>query len=174
MTLYSSDFNPAPIRRIGFLLFPGFPVACLTTAIDTLHTANKLAGHQVFSWSLVTETGARAIASAGLPFEADCSLAETDAIDCLFLLSGPEAEFCDPVRGHGRLRYLARHGILLGAAAGGVFPLARSGVLSGRRCAVHWSYRTAFEAAFPECNAIDRLAVRDGPVHTISGARGDV
>ncbi|UWQ79034.1 GlxA family transcriptional regulator [Leisingera sp. S132] len=170
MTLHSSDFGPAPIRHIGFLLFPGFPMACLTAAVDTLHTANELAGQQVFRWSLVTETGARATASAGVPFEADCSLAEADAVDCLFLLSGPEAEFGDPVPGNGRLRYLARHGILLGAAAGGVFPLARSGVLSGRRCAVHWSYLSAFETAFPECTAIDRLAVRDGPVHTISGA----
>ncbi|WP_083194073.1 GlxA family transcriptional regulator [Leisingera sp. JC1] len=170
MTLHSSDFGPAPIRRFGFLLFPGFPMACLTAAIDTLHTANELAGHQVFSWSLVTETGAQATASAGVPFAADCSLAEADAMDCLFLLSGPEAVFDDPVPGHGRLRYLARHGIILGAAAGGIFPLARSGVLSGRRCAVHWSYRNAFETAFPDCTAVDRLAVRDGPVHTISGA----
>ncbi|MDC0659994.1 helix-turn-helix domain-containing protein [Leisingera sp. SS27] len=170
MTLHSSDFGPALIRRIGFLLFPGFPMACLTAAIDTLHTANELAGNQVFSWSLITETGTQATASAGVPFSADCSLAETDAIDCLFLLSGPEAGFDDPASGHGRLRYLARHGVILGAAAGGVFPLARSGVLSGRRCAVHWSFRSAFESAFPDCTAVDRLAVRDGPVHTVSGA----
>ncbi|MBY6141037.1 GlxA family transcriptional regulator [Leisingera daeponensis] len=170
MTVHSSDFGPAPLRRIGFLLFPGFPLACLTAAMEPLRTANELAGHQVFTWSLVTETGAPAAASAGVQFTADSSLADLEGVDCLFLLSGPEAEFEDPVAGPGRLRYLSRHGIALGAVSGGVFPLARSGVLSGRRCAVHWCYRTAFETAFPDSTAVDRLAVRDGTIHTVSGA----
>ncbi|MFW8595882.1 GlxA family transcriptional regulator [Cribrihabitans neustonicus] len=170
MTLHSSDFGPAPLRRIGFLLFPGFPMACLTAAVEPLRAANEIAGHQVFSWSLITETGAQATASAGIQFSPASSLAEAERLDCLFLLSGPEAVFENPVSSPGRLRFLARHGVALGAVAGGVFPLARTGVLSGRRCAVHWCYRTAFETAFPDCTAVDRLAVRDGTVHTVSGA----
>ncbi|MFW8634753.1 GlxA family transcriptional regulator [Cribrihabitans pelagius] len=170
MTIHSNDFGPAPITRIGFLLFPGFPMACLTSAMEPLRAANEIAGHQVFSWSLVTETGADAAASAGVFFPADCSLADAEGLDCLFLLSEPDAGFENPVSAPGRLRYLARHGVALGAAAGGIFPLARSGALSGRRCAVHWCYRSAFEAAFPECTAVDRLIVRDGNIHTVSGA----
>ncbi|WP_052248928.1 GlxA family transcriptional regulator [Leisingera sp. ANG-Vp] len=170
MTIHSNDFGPAPHTRIGFLLFPGFPMACLTSAMEPLRAANEIAGHQVFSWSLVTETGADAKASAGVLFPAETSLAEAEGFDCLFLLSGPEAEFEDPVASPGRLRYLARHGVTLGAVSGGVFPLARSGVLAGRRSAVHWCYRSAFEAAFPDCTAVDRLIVRDGNVHTVSGA----
>ncbi|WP_323776381.1 GlxA family transcriptional regulator [Leisingera sp.] len=170
MTIHSNDFGPAPYTRIGFLLFPGFPMACLTSAMEPLRAANEIAGHQVFSWSLVTETGADAAASAGVVFPAETSLAGIKGLDCLFLLSGPEGEFEDPVSGHARLRYLSRHGATLGAVSGGVFPLARSGLLSGRRCAVHWCYRSAFEAAFPDCPAVDRLIVRDGNVHTVSGA----
>ncbi|WP_264214029.1 GlxA family transcriptional regulator [Leisingera thetidis] len=170
MTLHSSDFGPAPLRRIGFLLFPGFPMACLTAAVEPLRAANEIAGHQVFTWSLVTESGAQAAASAGMHFSAASSLADAEGIDCLFLLSGPEAEFEDPVSSPGRLRYLARHGVALGGVSGGVFPLASSGVLSGRRCAVHWCYRSAFETAFPDCTAVDSLAVRDGAIHTVSGA----
>ncbi|KIC14534.1 AraC family transcriptional regulator [Leisingera sp. ANG-S5] len=170
MTLHSSDFGPAPHRRIGFLLLPGFPLACLSSAVEPLRSANEIAGRQVFTWSLITETCAPATASAGMEFSADFSLAEIEGLDCLFLLSGPEAVLEDPVSSSGRLRFLARHGVALGAVAGGVFPLARSGVLSGRRCAVHWSYRTAFETAFPDCTVVDRLAVRDGSVLTVSGA----
>ncbi|OED49234.1 GlxA family transcriptional regulator [Leisingera sp. S232] len=170
MTMHSGDFGPAPLRRIGFLLFPGFPLACLSAAVEPLRAANEIAGREVFSWTLITETGTQAVASAGMPFSADTSLAQAEGLDCLFLLSGPEAEFADPVSSPGRLRFLARHGVALGAAAGGVFPLARSGVLSGRRCAVHWCYRPAFETAFADCTAVDRLAVRDGAIHTVSGA----
>jgi len=170
MTIHSNAFGPAPHTRIGFLLFPGFPMACLTSAMEPLRAANEIAGHQVFTWALVTETGADAKASAGVLFPADTSLAEAEKLDCLFLLSGPEGEFENPVSGPGRLRYLARHGVTLGAVSGGIFPLARSGLLAGRRCAVHWCYRSAFEAAFPDCTAVDRLIVRDGSLHTVSGA----
>ena len=170
MTIHSNNFGPAPLTRIGFLLFPGFPMACLTSAIEPLRAANEIAGRHVISWSLATEIGEDTAASAGVLFPADASLAETEGLDCLFLLSGPEAEFADPVSSPGRLRYLARHGVTLGAVSGGVFPLARSGVLAGRRCAVHWRYRSAFEAAFPNCTAVDRLIVRDGCLHTVSGA----
>lgn len=170
MTIHANGFGPAPHTRLGFLLFPGFPMACLTSAMEPLRAANEIAGHQVFSWSLVTETGTGAKASAGVLFPADTSLAEAEGFDCLFLLSGPEAKFEDLVSGPGRLRYLARHGVTLGAVSGGIFPLARSGLLAGRRCAVHWCYRSAFEAAFPDCTAVDRLIVRDGSLHTVSGA----
>lgn len=97
MTMHSSDFGPAPLRRIGFLLFPGFPLACLSAAVEPLRAANEVAGREVFSWTLITETGAQAAASAGMPFSADISLAQAEGLDCLFLLSGPEAEFEDTV-----------------------------------------------------------------------------
>lgn len=170
MTIHANSFDPAPLTRIGFLLFPGFPMACLTSAMEPLRAANEIAGHQVFSWHLVTETGADAAASAGVLFPAEASLANAEGLDCLFLLSGPDAEFENQISSPGRLRYLARHGVAVGAVSGGVFPLARSGVLSGRRCAVHWCYRSAFEAAFPDCTAVDRLIVRDGNIQTVSGA----
>ena len=48
----------APPLRLGFLMFPGFPMACLTSAIEPLRAANEIAGRREFVWRLVAETAA--------------------------------------------------------------------------------------------------------------------
>ena len=49
--------QPAPLR-LGFLMFPGFPMACLTSAIEPLRAANEITGRREFVWRLLSETPA--------------------------------------------------------------------------------------------------------------------
>jgi len=65
---------------------------------------------------------------------------------------------------------MVQHGMYIGGVSGGVFPLARSGLLGGYTCSVHWCYRTAFEAEFPEIETIDNVIYRDRTRITVSGA----
>ena len=44
---------------LGFLIFPGFPMSCLTSAIEPLRAANEISGQAAFDWKLIGETGAR-------------------------------------------------------------------------------------------------------------------
>ena len=118
--------------EIGFLLFDGFPMACLTSVIEPLRAANEIAGQEAFSWSLLSEHGQKVKSSAGVRFEAERSLTECRGIDILFLLSSPTSGFDDATLGNGALRNLGRHGSVLGGISGGVFPLVRSGVMGGQ------------------------------------------
>jgi transcriptional regulator GlxA family with amidase domain len=68
------------------------------------------------------------------------------------------------------LRWLDRTGVTLGAFSGGIFPLARAGLMEGRACSVHWCYEAAFQAAFPETEARQVTILRDGRRITASGA----
>lgn len=156
--------------RIGFLIFPGFPMACLTSMIEPLRAANEIVGHDAFSWKLVSEDGQRVEASAHVWFEPDVSLDDTDTLDQLFLLSGPSSEFENTQSSRGKLRKLERHGMVLGAVSGGVFPLARSGLLDGHKTSVHWCYSAAFEAEFPDLDATDDVIAFDRRRATASGA----
>jgi transcriptional regulator GlxA family with amidase domain len=156
--------------KVGFLIFPGFPMACLTSMIEPLRAANEIAGLDSFEWKLVSETGAKVVSSAQVVFEPDCSLTELDGSDMLFLLSGPNAVFDNPTKGHGKLRMLSRHGCTLGGISGGIFPLVRAGLMHGHRCSVHWCYETAFRAEFPEIDATDQVIVTDNQRVTASGA----
>ncbi len=151
-------------------MFPGFPMACLTSAIEPLRAANEIAGRREFVWRLVAETAAPVRSSAEIGFDPDETLLETEGLDHLYLLAPPTAEFADPRRSPARLRWLDRTGLTLGAFSGGIFPLARAGLMEGRGCSVHWCYEAAFKAEFPDVTASETTILRERRRNTVSGA----
>ena len=156
--------------QLGFLIFPGFPMACLTSMIEPLRAANEIAGRQAFAWTLISEQGAPIESSAAVTFHPDCTLLGAAPMDYLFVLSPPNATFRDPRAGHGALRNRARHGTIIGGVSGGVFPLARSGLMDGHVTSVHWCYAAAFAEEFPDHGTTDDVIMVDGRRVTISGA----
>lgn len=156
--------------HIGFLIFPGFPMSCLTSMIEPLRAANEISGKDAFGWKLLSEDGRRVEASAQVWFEPDLALEDCDAVDQLFLLSDPSSLFEKPGPSEGKLRKLARHGVTLGAISGGVFPLARAGLLDGYAASVHWCYEAAFAAEFPRLAAVEDVMMIDRQRITVSGA----
>ncbi|TXI04073.1 MAG: GlxA family transcriptional regulator [Pseudorhodobacter sp.] len=156
--------------RLGFLMFPGFPMACLTSAIEPLRAANEIMGRTEFVWKLLSETQAPVRSSAEVRFEPDITLAEAEGLDQLYLLAPPKAEFSDPRHSPARLRWLDRTGLTLGAFSGGIFPLARAGLMEGRGCSVHWCYEAAFKAEFPAVLASEAVILREKRRVTASGA----
>jgi transcriptional regulator GlxA family with amidase domain len=152
------------------MMFPGFPMACLTQAIEPLRAANEITGRRAFTWTLVAETAAAVRSSAQIGFEPDVTLQDLEGVDQLYLLSPPTAQFADPRRSPARLRWLDRTGVVLGAFSGGIFPLARAGLMEGRPCSVHWCYEAAFKADFPGIEAREVTILREGRRITASGA----
>ncbi len=158
------------IIQIGFLIFPGFPMACLTSMIEPLRAANEISGRTMFEWTLVSEQGDRVQASANVWFDPDRALSDCAHLDQIFLLSGPSSKFENAVSSNGILRKLARFGVVMGAVSGGVFPLARAGLLEGHTSSVHWCYEAAFAAEFPNLAATQDVIVKDRRCLTASGA----
>lgn len=145
-------------------------MSCLTSMIEPLRAANEIADCRAFKWRILSETRDRVVSSAEVVFEPDLTLAEASGIDYLFLLSSPTANFTDRKGSEGQLRRLARHGTAVGGVSGGVFPLARSGLLDGRAVSVHWCYEAAFAQEFPDLPMRDDVIVFDHPRYTVSGA----
>jgi transcriptional regulator GlxA family with amidase domain len=155
---------------IGFLVFPGFPMSCLTSMIEPLRAANEIGNCRAFAWKIFSETGDRVASSAEVVFEPDQKLAEAEAVDYLFLLSSPTANFTDRKAAEGHLRRFFRHGVAVGGISGGVFPLARAGLLTGHPVSVHWCYEAAFAQEFPGLEMSKDVIVFDPPRYTASGA----
>lgn len=160
----------AKVKQLGFLIFHGFPMACLTSMIEPLRAANEILGRTAFSWQLISETHERVSSSAKVGFDPDIALADVQDLDYLFLMSAPQSEFTNPKSSNGILRRLVQHGMHIGGISGGMFPLARSGLLSGYTCSVHWCYHTAFETEFPAIETVDDVVFTDGTRITIAGA----
>ena len=155
---------------LGFLMFPGFPMACLTSAIEPLRAANEITGRREFVWRLLAESRAPVRSSAEIGFDPDAVLQDCEGLDHLYLLAPPTAEFADPRRSPARLRWLDRTGVTLGAFSGGIFPLARAGLMQGQGCSVHWCYEAAFKAEFPDVLASEAAILCARRRNTVSGA----
>lgn len=158
------------VKTLGFLIFPGFSMAGLTSAIEPLRAANEIAGQKAFSWSLIAETEAPVTSSAEVNFDPDVTLEQAEELDYLFLLSGPLGRFEKPKSANGKLRWLARRGVRMGGVSGGVFPLARAGLMDGHRCSLHWCYEAAFKSEFPQIETTDHVIAIDRRRYTVSGA----
>ncbi len=157
-------------KKLGFLIFHGFPMSCLTSMIEPLRAANEITGKSAFSWQLIGETNARVTSSAKVGFDPDIALADVQGLDYMFLMGGPQSTFSNPKACNGILRRLVQHGLRIGGISGGVFPLARTGLMQGYICSVHWCYRAAFETEFPKIDIIDDVIFVDRTRLTVSGA----
>jgi len=146
-------------------------MACLTSMIEPLRVANEVSGADIFSWQLVSEDGKPVTASAAITFDVATSISILKKPDYLVLLAPPKAEF-QAKQTIGNLRHLSRHGCVFCAVSGGVFPLARTKLVSATPLSVHWCYRTAFEKEFPTYHASDRLIEIANSFITASGAAG--
>ncbi|MEO0358255.1 MAG: helix-turn-helix domain-containing protein, partial [Pseudomonadota bacterium] len=158
----------APLT-IGFLIFPGFPMACLTSFIEPLRAANEISSQRAFAWQLIAEHPGRVRSSAEVDFDPGATLETAKGLDYLIVLSPPSADFVEKSTAP-TLRALSRHGVTLGAVSGGVFPLVKAGLGDHRPLSVHWCYRAAFEAAFPNKFASDQVLEIDKRFVTASGA----
>lgn len=119
--------NPQPRIKEGFLLFPGFPMSCLTSAFEPIRAANDISGLDTFSWVLLSEDGAAVQSSAEIPFQANCALSDAPELGMLFLLSSPSGAFVDPKPANGQLCKFARHGANVGTISCGIFPFGQAG-----------------------------------------------
>lgn len=162
--------NKRVVKRLGFLIFDGFSMACLTSMIVPLRAANEIFGRRAFEWQIIGETGAHVISSAQVAFDPDIKLADAENLDRLFLLSAPQSNFNNPKNSNGILRRMVQHGMEIGGISGGIFPLARTGLMDGYTCSVHWCYRAAFEVEFPGIDTIDDVILTDRTRLTVSGA----
>ena len=155
--------------HIGFLLFPGFPMACLTSMIEPMRVANEISGQDAYEWSLIGQTSQPVTSSALIDFQPTMKVTETSRVDYLIILSAPDASFLTQSV-PGRIRSLQRHGTVIGAVSGGVFPLVRSAAAGDSPVAVHWCYRSAFDAEFPNHNASDQVLEVSSNVISAAGA----
>ncbi|WP_170330707.1 GlxA family transcriptional regulator [Ruegeria arenilitoris] len=155
---------------LGILVFPGFPMACLTSCIEPLRAANEISGQDAFRWMVVAEKNEPVQSSAGVAFSPDCTLAEVRGLGRLLFASSPNSVFEDPSKANAALQRLLRGNTKLGAISGGVFPLARTRLTEDQPLSVHWCYEAAFKAEFPAIPIKDTVVCTEGSFTTISGA----
>lgn len=159
------------MRRLAFLLLPGFSNLGLAAATEPLFVANWLAQRPLFDWTQISVDGNAVRASNGRVITVDGDL--TAAADCksVFVLASFDAHAAVRERRVIRwLKRLARFGVEIGGIENGSLVLAEAGLLNGQRVAVHWDNLIGFQEHYPKTLAVSELYCRSGERISCAGA----
>ena len=163
-------------RSFVFFLIPDFSMIAFATAIEVLRLANRMLGYESYRWRLASSDGQPVSASNGVRVDANTSLSDERKMlsgrekpSMVFVCSGVNVEKFENKSVLAWVREEHQRGVAVGGLCTGAHILAKAGLLSGRRCAIHWENLPGFQEAFPKADVYADLFEADGNVYTCAG-----
>lgn len=151
-------------------------MVAFAAALDPLRIANRMLGYEAYRWRLASQDGRPVRASNGVECAADTSLederrklAGPDRPSMVIVCSGVDVEKYNNRSAFAWLREEFHRGVAVGGLCTGAYVLAAAGLLSGKRCAIHWENLPGFAEAFPKAHVFADLFEVDGNVYTCAG-----
>jgi AraC family transcriptional regulator, glycine betaine-responsive activator len=156
-------------QRVALILVPEFTMMPVTSAIEPLRIANRMADKSLYVWSLHSIDGNMVTASNGIAtmVQGDLESVPQDAV--LIVCGGLNVQQHSDKRLLAWLRKVSRRGINIGAVCTGAHVLAEAGLLDGYKCTIHWENLPGFSEAFPEIDATGGLFEIDNDRFTSAG-----
>ncbi|MHA7775230.1 GlxA family transcriptional regulator [Roseibium sp. M-1] len=154
---------------VTFLLLDDFSHIAFSCAVEPLRIANLLQGEEIYRWRLASPDGTRAICSNRSVTLVDQGLDPLPPRSSLFLVSGQNVGDRATPEVLAFLRRERARGTQIGAICSGAYVLAKAGLLTDRRAAIHWSFHDSFEENFPEVELCKNVFVADETFVTASG-----
>lgn len=163
-------------RSFVFYLVPDFSLIAFATAIEPLRLANRMLGYEGYAWRIASFDGQPVAASNGVEVSASSTLADERAFlsgekrpSMVFVCSGVNVEAHAQKSLHAWLREVHNRNISVGGLCTGAYVLAAAGLLSGRRCAIHWEDLPGFSEKFPLAEVYADLYETDDNIYTCAG-----
>jgi transcriptional regulator GlxA family with amidase domain len=156
--------------KVALLAYPGVQTLDVAGPLDAFAAANE-ARPESYAFTTVSLTGAPLVAESGLKIVPDCALHALRGIDTLIVPGG------SGVRRPGvaeetaeALRRLAPHCRRMVSVCTGIYALARSGLLDGRRATTHWRFADDVARLYPALRMdSDKIFIKDGPFYSSAG-----
>jgi transcriptional regulator GlxA family with amidase domain len=166
---------PDPAIRIALLGYDGVQTLDLSGPLDAFCSANGLRPG-AYATVVASLDGAPFISEAGLRIAPDCALADAGPLDTLILPGGEglrrpgvAARVAAAVR--ERAPGLRR----IVSVCTGLYGLAPSSLVDGRRATTHWKFAKDLAARFPAIRLEpDAIFIKDGPIYTSAGITASI
>jgi len=168
-SIYDNSIMGTRPSRVAFLLIEEFALMSYASVIEPFRAANRLSGRELYQWWHYSVDGHPVTPSTGGTMQVDGKVEGSLDVDMIFVFAGGNPALFDNGATFAALRRLSRRGITVGGVSGGAFLLARSGVLDGYRCTIHWEHEPAFVETFPTLNFVRGLFVIDRTRITCAG-----
>lgn len=166
MTEPISDSIP---YKIAFVLIPRFNMMALSATLEPMRVANYIAGRKLYDWRFLSVDGKNVIASNGMELATKAFEQAGEQWKAIFVCGSWGSEHFEDAELFAWLRRMDRFGIRLGSMDIGTYILARAKLLSGYRVAILWYCIQAFQEAYPNTMAEEKLFIIDRKRTTIAG-----
>jgi len=169
-------------RRIGFLIFDGI------TALDMVGPAEAFAiakmpgrsagapaqsAYEIVTLGISTR---RCISESGVMFVPSCAIEDAPALDTLVIPGGSGLRRSRP--NLVVTRWLRQNASRIGRIASvctGIYGLAPSGLLDGKRATTHWQFAADVAARFPKLQVVpDEIFVKSGRYYSAAGVTAGI
>lgn len=159
-----------PATRFAFILIPEFALMSFCSSCEPLRVANRLAGKDLYTWSLHSAGGEPVISSNGMVSQVDGGLDKIDNVDYVIVVSSfnPQLGVTDELI--KSLKLIASRGTIICGLDTGAYILARAGLLDNHKATIHWEDSSNFIQSFPKVNVLTSRYVIDGKRYTAAGA----
>lgn len=155
---------------IGLVGFDGVQTLDLTGPLDAFGAANQI-HPDAYATMVLSPDGAPFTSEAGLRIVPDASLDAAPALDTLIVAGGEGLRRGDTA-GRVAAAITARAGTLrrIVSVCTGIYGLAPTGLLDGRRATTHWQHARDVSARFPAIRLEpDGIFIKDGRLYTSAG-----
>nr|WP_157016138.1 GlxA family transcriptional regulator [Mesorhizobium xinjiangense] len=163
-------------RSIVFYLVPDFTMVAFATALEPLRSANRMLGYEAYSWRLASLDGTPVRASNGVECGVETSLeierrklAGPERPTMVVVCGGIDVEKYTNKTVFAWLREEYNRGVAIGGLCTGAYLLAAAGLLSNKRCAIHWENLPGFAEKFPKVDVYADLFEIDQNIYTCAG-----
>ena len=155
--------------RFAFLTLPNYSLIAVTNALEVLRMANRVAGRDIYEWSIASLGGRPVPASSGLELTPTVALDKIGKVEILFVCGGIDVREAVSNPLLAALRRLGERRVGLGALCTGGYALARAGLLDNYRATIHWENLPALREEFPRVQLNDQVFSIDRDRFTASG-----
>ena len=161
--------NQTAKKRFVFWTLPNYSLIALSSAVEALRMANRVANQTIYEWVLASTNGEPVAASNGLAMAPTVSVADIGTANIVFVCGGVDIEDACNNDVIAKLRKLSQRQIALGSLCTGGYVLAKAGLLDKYKAVVHWENMSALEEQFPKVIFSRQLFAIDRDRYTCTG-----
>jgi transcriptional regulator GlxA family with amidase domain len=156
--------------HVCILILPESSMMSLSSLIDPLRAANRLAGRHLFSWRLVSLSGKAIELTCGIKIDVDGALQVDEVGDVFMVIAGFNQDGHAPKQSLRRIHRAASSFERIFAIEAGTWVLARAGIVDTHRVTTHWEDLEIFAFTYPQLNVVGERFVIDRNIWTSGGA----
>ncbi|MDO9414642.1 GlxA family transcriptional regulator [Pararhizobium sp.] len=156
--------------HIDLLVLPETNLILVASVIEPLRASNRIAGRELYSWTIFSADGAPVETKSGIPIPVSGMFEAGRETAPLFVLSSYNWQRSDTPILRMALSQAARHRVMMAGIESGSWLLAEASLLQGSSVTIHWEDFEDFAATYPQTTMVRERFVIDGKRITTGGS----